>query len=165
MQGCLNGVPQLRAGPDHPKYLEQAGSSLGSVLVPEVPKCPQSPGSWWLCVQQTRAQRLRNHRSQDWQLPPRASHTLLFPTEAARTCSGPVPPSPGQMFRAGRSSAAAGPERAPRPGCCRQRLAADYRAHILSLPSSSARQCSRFSRPPRLLPGPKYGADRASCCT
>uniref|UniRef100_A0A8C3ULK3 Pyridine nucleotide-disulfide oxidoreductase domain-containing protein 2 n=1 Tax=Catharus ustulatus TaxID=91951 RepID=A0A8C3ULK3_CATUS len=100
----------------------------------------------------------------------------LYFARPAPSCSGyrsPVPglylcgsgAHPGQMFRAGHSSATAGPERAPHPGCCRERLAADYRAHILSLPSSSARQCSRFSRPPRLLPGPKYGADRASCCT
>lgn len=143
----------------------EPGRCLETALVPGVPNCPQCPGSWWLCVQQTRAQRLRNHRSQDWQLPPRASHMLLFPTEAARTCSGPVPPSSGQMFRAGHSSATAGPGCAPHPGCCREPLAADYRAHILSLPSSSPTQCSRFSRPPRLLPGPKYGADRVSCCT
>lgn len=95
------------------------------------------------------------------------------PTRArsCRTCSGPIPPSPGQTLRAAQRlwpatpQPAAGPGCAPLPGCCREPLAEDYRAHILSLPSSSLGQCSRFSHPPRLPPGPKYGAARLSCCT
>lgn len=43
MQGCLYGVPQLRAGPDHPKYLEQAGSSLGSVWYLKSPSVLSPP--------------------------------------------------------------------------------------------------------------------------
>lgn len=84
-------------------------------------------------------------------------------------CSGPIPPAPGQMLRAAPWPLLATPQPAAgvllSPGCCREPLAADYRAHILSLPSSSRGQWSRFSHPPRLPPGPKYGAAGLSCCT
>lgn len=133
-----------------------------SCLCPLVPRC--------LCAQQPRVQWIRDCRSRDWQLRPLLSPHPPVPAESCPHMFWPCPSIP-RADAPCRPAALAQPSASGGPGVCLspellpEPLAADYRAHILSLPSSSPGQCSRFSRLSRLPPGPKYGPAKLSCCT
>lgn len=168
MQSYLAGGTQPRALLDHsevPRTSREPGSCPRPALL---------PGALGVCAYSSQSPSSSETAGARTGRCPPVPHTHTPPPTRARscrTCSGPIPPSPGQTLRAAQRlwlatpQPAAGPGCAPLPGCCREPLAEDYRAHILSLPSSSLGQCSRFSHPPRLPPGPKYGAARLSCCT